>query len=125
MDSKLYHFLVTLCEGAPGQIVENYRGSNGLEALRLLHQAYRMPSQVKMIYAFQRALNVRLSPETFQQNAMELDTELADYEQAAGVAVPDRLKLAIFVSRVPDDSEAPIVESRAHEQLFGSKGSFN
>ncbi|RYE02998.1 MAG: hypothetical protein EOP33_09870, partial [Rickettsiaceae bacterium] len=143
---KLYHFLVTLCEGAPGQIIENYRGSNGLEALRLLHQAYRMPSQVRMIYAFQRALNVRLLPETFQQNAMELDTELADYEQAAEVAVPDRLKLAIFVSRVPDEIRKHLLlnpalmssytEVRAHAiefyrtqkdwgNLMGSNGTIN
>ena len=101
MSRDLHYILINTCRG-PAATVVRQQGvvgdNNGFETFRVLHQRFSIPIGTRSIGYVTTLLKPKFEEQTFEENFLQWEHDVARYKLDNGQALPDTVKIAILLN---------------------------
>ena len=101
MSRDLHYILINICSGSAATVVRQQGvvgDNNGFETFRVLHQRFSIPIGTRSIGYLTTLLKPKFEEQTFEENFLQWEYDVARYELDNGQALPDTVKIAILLN---------------------------
>ena len=101
MSRDLHHILINICRGSAATVVRQQGvvgDNNGFETFRVLHQRFSIPIGTRSIGYLTTLLKPKIEEQTFEENFLQWEYDVARYKLDNGQALPDTVKIAILLN---------------------------
>ena len=96
MSRDLHYILINICSGSAATVVRQQGvvgDNNGFETFRVLHQRFSIPIGTRSIGYLTTLLKPKFEEQTFEENFLQWEYDVARYELDNGQALPDTVKI--------------------------------
>ena len=101
MSRDLHYILINICSGSAATVVRQQGvvgDNNGFETFRVLHQRFSLPVGTRSIGYLTTWLKPKFEEQSFEENFLQWEYDVARYELDNGQALPDTVKIAILLN---------------------------
>ena len=101
MSRDLHYILINICRGSAATVVRQQGvvgDNNGFETFRVLHQRFSIPIGTRSIGYVTSLLKPKFEEQTFEENFLQWEYDVARYKLDNGQALPDTVKIAILLN---------------------------
>ena len=101
MSRDLHYILINICSGSAATVVRQQGvvgDNNGFETFRVLHQRFSLPVGTRSIGYLTTLLKPKFEEQSFEENFLQWEYDVARYELDNGQALPDTVKIAILLN---------------------------
>ena len=101
MSRDLHYILINICSGSAATVVRQQGvvgDNNGFETFRVLHQRFSLPVGTRSIGYLTTLLKPKFEVQSFGENFLQWEYDVARYELDNGQALPDTVKIAILLN---------------------------
>ena len=101
MSKDLHYILINICSGSATTVVRQQGvvgDNNGFETFRVLHQRFSLPFGARSIGYLTTLLKPKFEEQSFEENFLQWEYDVAGYELDNGQALPDTVKIAILLN---------------------------
>ena len=101
MSRELHYILINICSGSAASVVRQQGvvgDNNGFETFRVLHQRFSIPIGTRSIGYLTTLLKPKFEEQTFEENFLQWEYDVARYELDNGQSLPDTVKIAILLN---------------------------
>ena len=102
MSRDLHYILISICSGSAATVVRQQGvvgDNNGSDTFRVLHQRFSIPIGARSIGYLTTLLKPKFEGQTFEENFLHWEYDVARYMLDNGQALPDTVKIAILLNQ--------------------------